>query len=312
MTVNRVFRRIELNHILYLTDFTEPSEFAIPYAAAFARGYDSKILALHVLTDVRPEISTVSQISTRVDRLEQGAASGMARVNSQLSGLDHETITLHHGSVWAAVRMIIEERNIDLVVTGSHRRAGCDGLMHHSVAEEIFRRANVPVLVVGPQAPGSSHNAGAFRRILFTTDFSDESKAAIQFAVSMAEEHDAKLFLLHVLPGGSARSGQPKEVDSVAHVMHAFYETMPHDVELWCKPEATVRFGDPATEILEAASDLRADLIVMGVRQACCGKCSSARPEPTIARAIVAAAKCPVLAVRRGKTQRASLTTVCC
>jgi nucleotide-binding universal stress UspA family protein len=199
----------------------------------------------------------------------------------------------------------VEERNIDLIVAGSHRRTWADGLMHDSIAEEIFRRASVPVLVIGPHTFPTSHNAGAFRRILFATDFSAESQAATPFAVSLAEQNDAKLFVLHVLPKRKTQEVPPSEAATAAHVMHSFYETMPADVELWCRPEVTLRFGDPAPAILEAAADLRADLVVLGVRRACCGKCAHAKlPGITIARTIVAGARCPVLAVRQPETRR--------
>jgi nucleotide-binding universal stress UspA family protein len=37
------------------------------------------------------------------------------------------------------------------------------------------------------------------RKILFATDFSDESDEALQSVVSMAEQYNAKIFLLHVI-----------------------------------------------------------------------------------------------------------------
>jgi len=47
--------RIALKSILYLTDFSEPSEAALPFAVAIARDYGAKVHALHVLTPVIQE-----------------------------------------------------------------------------------------------------------------------------------------------------------------------------------------------------------------------------------------------------------------
>jgi nucleotide-binding universal stress UspA family protein len=48
--------------------------------------------------------------------------------------------------------------------------------------------------------------------------------------------------------------------------MHQLYELVPQSAEIWCRPEATVRFGLPADRILDAAKELNVDLIVLGVR----------------------------------------------
>ena len=311
MAGESVIRRVGIKNILFTTDFSEPSDLAIPYAASLARGYNAGILALHVLTDVCLDASGRTEVAARVARAEQAAADGMARIHSQLTGLEHETLTVHDGSVWSAVRRIVEERNIDLIVAGSHRRLRADGLMPDSIAEEIFRRASVPVLVVGPESRGASHNAGLFRRILFATDFSQHSAEAAAFAVSLAEENDSKLLLLHVLPSRGAPSSRPQETDTVAHAMHLLHAAIPADAEFWCRPEATVRFGDPAARVLEVASEFNVDLIVLGVRKACCGKCATSRPAPATARAIVAGAKCPVLAVRAAASAPAIFRVNC-
>ena len=48
--------------------------------------------------------------------------------------------------------------------------------------------------------------------------------------------------------------------------MHQLYELVPQEAELWCRPEATVRFGNPAERIIETAVELEADLIVLAVK----------------------------------------------
>ena len=47
--------RITLKNILYLTDFSEYSEAALPFALALARNYGACVHALHVLTPVIPQ-----------------------------------------------------------------------------------------------------------------------------------------------------------------------------------------------------------------------------------------------------------------
>jgi nucleotide-binding universal stress UspA family protein len=41
---------ISIKNILFLTDFSEPSEAALPFATSIARGYRARVYALHVFT----------------------------------------------------------------------------------------------------------------------------------------------------------------------------------------------------------------------------------------------------------------------
>ena len=73
---------------------------------------------------------------------------------------------------------------------------------------------------------------------------------------------------------------------------------MPADAELWCRPEAVVRHGEPAEEILAIANEDKADLIVLGAH----GMDGLAAVSSHLARAtaykVVVNATCPVLTVR--------------
>ena len=40
---------VKVKNILYLTDFSEPSEAALPFATMLGRGHGAKVHALHVL-----------------------------------------------------------------------------------------------------------------------------------------------------------------------------------------------------------------------------------------------------------------------
>ena len=44
-----VSKRIAFKNILFLTDFSEPSVSALPFAAMIARAYGAKVTALHIL-----------------------------------------------------------------------------------------------------------------------------------------------------------------------------------------------------------------------------------------------------------------------
>jgi len=172
-------------------------------------------------------------------------------------------------------------------------------LLLGSVAEEIFRRASVPVLTIGPSVRKGVHSGGRFHRVLCPTDFTREAQAAAPFAVSMAQENQARLLLLHVMRDpDDPRATEKTAQDSVANLMHQLYELVPQTAELCCRPEATLRFGSPSERILEVATEHDADLIVLGVRDAAGRLGAATHLERTTAHKVVAHAACPVLTVR--------------
>ena len=85
----------------------------------------------------------------------------------------------------------------DLIVLGTHGASGFEHLLLGSVTEKVLRKAPCPVLTVPPRA----HNTSAlpFKKILAAVDFSDSSLAALGAALSVAQEADAQLTILHVL-----------------------------------------------------------------------------------------------------------------
>lgn len=290
--------RLTLKNILYLTDFSEPSEAAIPFAIAVAREYGAKLHALHVLTPVPLACVSPESAGAAIEGIEDGAHSEMQRIDSLLAGIPHETILVRNESVWSAVQQLLADREIDLIVVGTHGRTGMMKLLLGSVAEEVFRRANVPVLTIGPSVRTSIHTGGRFHRVLYATDFTQEALAAAPYAVSLAEENQARLLLLHVLRDPSEKKSDRPAIDSAANVMHQLYELVPQSAEMWCRPEATVRYGTPCERILEAANELDADLIVLGVRDPGRRIGPATHLERTTAHNVVVHARCPVLTIR--------------
>ena len=289
--------RVTFRSILFLTDFSEPSEVAIPFVSALAREYKGKAYALHVLLPRTLAYASAESAAT-IEGLEEGAEKEMERLDSELSCVDHETMIVRGESVWSIVEKVLRDGQMDLVIVGTHGRTGAMKLLLGSVAEEIFRRSSVPVLTIGPWVRKGIHGGGQFHRVLLATDFTPEAQVAAPYAVSIAEEHQAKLILLHVMRNPDPKAASRNTQDSVANVMHQLYEIIPEEAELWCRPEATVRYGNPIDRILEAAEEHQADLIVLGVRDAAGHLGAATHLERTIAHKVVVRARCPVLTVR--------------
>lgn len=288
-------KRISLAKILVATDFSPVSDRALDFAASIARAFDSRIYLTHIVTlgaypMMAPETATTTEtkenLRARVE-FDKIARSG------RLNGISYEAV-LEEGALWAAIESLVEKFGIDLVVLGTHGASGLKKVLLGSGAEEVFRHCHVPVLTVGPAVKEFKPTGVEFKKILFATEFGASVEREAAFAVALAQEHEAKLTLLHVIPyleeySEAAAAAKRKEI------VGQLRELIPAESETWCKPEFLMVVGDPVEEILKCASENEADLIVMGAKKR--EKLAGYLPH-TKAFRVVTAAKCPVLTVR--------------
>ncbi|MBZ5598104.1 MAG: universal stress protein [Acidobacteriia bacterium] len=294
MPVLQTNLRLSLKTILFTTDFSSASEAALPYVQALVRWYGSKVIVVHSVEPEPPPTLSMEPSPLDMNLSWQHAQNKMNEFlrSNPLPGIVHETV-LEQGELWDVLSDLIRRHDIDLLVLGTHGRQGLKKLVLGSAAEQIFRLAPCPVLTVGPKAVRPSIQFENWKRILFATDFSAGSLKALPYALSMAEENNAQLMLLHTIPLVPVQ--QQDDVQEGAR--RRLEKLMPMDAADWCKPEYVVRFEFPADGILKVAQERQADLIVMGVRAAASPRTSAHLPWAT-AYEVVCHAHCPVLTVR--------------
>jgi nucleotide-binding universal stress UspA family protein len=161
----------------------------------------------------------------------------------------------------------------DLVVIGSHGRSGFERLLLGSITEKVLRKATCPVMVV-PRRAGDASSPGAahFGQIVCPVDFSDSSLTALTYAISLAEEADAHLTVLHVveIPAGLYEASAVFDVAEFRVAAEAasrkrLNELIPDSVRAYCEVETVVSEGRTSREIVRLAAERKSDLIVMGV-----------------------------------------------
>jgi nucleotide-binding universal stress UspA family protein len=212
----------------------------------------------------------------------------MKDLNVRLHGVSHETI-IRKGDICEQLATIVDQKGIDLIVVGTHGRAGVSKILMGSVAERIFRQATCPVLTIGPNVSGEPGSIADIHTILYPTDFSSESLAALPYAVSLAQENQSRLYLFHVTPTPVPDS------DSLMLRLRAL---VPPEARLWCEPKVFVDSGDPAEKVLDLSEELAVDLVVLGTKHV--SRFAGTRTHLGMATAykIARQAICPVLSVR--------------
>ena len=286
---------LTFNNILHLTDFSACSDAALTWAMSMARANGAKLSVLHVVVPDALVYLTPGSPTVALDIQEEWAQGEMQRIKAQLADVPHETMVTRGTDVWSAVAPKLKQLASDLIVLGTHGRAGVSKMLMGSVAEKVLRSSAVPVMTVGPAVPSKLGGDGRFHRVLLATDFAAGSAAAADYAIALAQRDEAQLVLVYACnkSGGSDKGPQL----SVAEAMHRLYETIPCADSLRHRPEALVEYGEAGTQIVQVAKQKKADLIVMGIRTA--GSLFAATHlEVGTAHNVVAEAPCPVLTVK--------------
>ena len=293
-TMTAIPSGVQLKQILYLTDFSRPSEAALPFVIRIARSHGSVVHALHVL------LAPLEQYPEPMKADQKIAEEEMKRVAAKLAGVAHDTRIAPAVRLWDVIEESIRDHNVDLIVAGTHGRTGPERLFLGSAAEEIFRRSPVPVMTVGPNVKPGAVRAGLLERILFATDFAPYSTAALPYAIALAKENRARLLLMHVLPKRreSSNGHDGKRELSVAESFHELHEMLPGDLQLPNPPDFAVEFGRPADAIVAAADQRGAGAIVLGIRNAAEHLSAATHLEGGTAHKVVVHASCPVVTIR--------------
>lgn len=288
-------KRIALKKILFATDFSPVAEEALPYAIALARQYGAKVHALHVRFPSTYPVVDPDTVPAVIEAAEEQAKFEAQQLHEMFRDVPHE-VTVAEGDLWPILGEIVEKQNVDLIVVGTHGRKGFSRAVLGSAAEEIFRKAPCAVLTVGPRISHDTQRRLRMKEILFATDFSAESLAALPFAVSLAQEHESNLTLLNVT--GPPEKGELVHPQEYAESkLRRLQGLVPADARVWCEPKCRVEHGQEAEKILEVATALGADLIVLGVRQPQ-GMGAATHLGHPVAHEVVANAACPVLTFR--------------
>lgn len=286
---------VTLRNILLATDFSSYSDRALGYALSITRRYQSKLYIAHIIETSVMGLVPPEAVEPTLRMLRQTAEASMRKwaISRKLRGVPFEQL-VEEGPIWPTLESMIRGYGIDLVVMGTHGRTGIQKLLLGSIAEQVFRMTSCPVLTVGPAAKDEQHTEEDFARILYATDFSPESERAAAYALSLAQEHQAELTLLHVVEDVS-------NVTPEGSVLLREYFTkrlrklVPTNAAFWCNLRYEVQFGEPVDTILQQAARQDAHLIVLGVKG---GSNFPGHLPPATAYRVVCQAPCPVLTIR--------------
>jgi nucleotide-binding universal stress UspA family protein len=150
---------IVLKHVLVPTDFSEPSKAALRYGVALARAFHAKLHVLHVETRLDLEIDVERELAVQryVEPAGQQRRLNAARelLGKLLTEQEEQELQPEHvlraagvGGPYVEIVRYAKERQIDVIVMGTHGRGFVAHMLMGSVAEKVVRKAPCPVLTV--------------------------------------------------------------------------------------------------------------------------------------------------------------------
>jgi nucleotide-binding universal stress UspA family protein len=285
--------RVRFKNVLFATDLGSASAHAQAYAVLLARMFGAHLFVLHVETGPGV-VARHGEKSVAEEKIPPSDTKAIDDLEQffKVSGVPY-TLLVDYGEVQEALARVAEDRGVDLVVLGSHGRHGISYLFLGSMAENVTRSSTCPVITVGPHAHAGFANS--LKTIVYATDFSDESKTALPYAASLAQEFHAELSVLHVAPKRELLVRDRENVES--YLRHQLQHLAPAELFPWCTVTHTVAFGETLEEILAAAKARKADLIVLGLHSSV--RFTSHLPERLSYR-VLCEAPCPVMSVLPG------------
>lgn len=184
--------------ILVPIDFSERSKKALQVADKFAKIFSGKITPFYSHLPISEldepyALGLSSNMYQNFEHLEDQLSERVQEIaenHIDVSRLNEPSVVLGN----AAESIIDASEEYDYVIMSSHGRTGFSRFLLGSVAEKVLRLAHTPVMVVE-----NDSNVGDFKKILVTSDFSDNAAEAYPYAIDIAKKTGGTVDLLHVL-----------------------------------------------------------------------------------------------------------------
>lgn len=294
--------------ILYPLSLSPSGRSALAQALAIARWHEAEVQVLVVRgrqTSLKPVATPLAEA-----RVEPGLKQFVDSVNP--AGIRVNVIELA-GDPVAAVSNYAKRTAADLIVVAKHGRPYGSYWRPGAYAVDLARTVSCPTLAV-PETQNADPNARVpFIEILCPTDFSSASAAALNHALVLAQQSGGRITLPHVLEGypyetvySGARAMQLIEDYGLRaeKTKRELRRLVPSAAYNWCEVEPTVKSGVAHRSILAKATEIQADLIVMGLpdRSTFNRVVMGSTTTPVLRRA-----NCPVLIVPSNRAEQRTM-----
>jgi nucleotide-binding universal stress UspA family protein len=254
-------------------DFAPEMEATVSAAFALAKKRGAHVHLLEVVTPRAPSLLDGTSGARLGNRIT--SKRDWSRLEDSMHAAERNRIpvriVVYRGDAITTITSYVQLTKARLLVIGQHygtsrwRRSA-------RIVSTLSRAAPAPVLVLPPQRRAEKNQSLSFGHIVSAVDFTVASAVAVRTVVDLIRRTGARLTLVHALKnvshdmvfsGGEALRLRKQVRGQAAQVAEHFRRKIPANVGI--RVQARVTTGAPHRGILDIASEVKADLIVMGV-----------------------------------------------
>ena len=267
--MNKSKNILNFERILCPVAESHEADEGLQYALLIARSYGAKLSVLTCIDESLRDDETVDAMRTGIKRaIEHSFLSFPGPADAPR--FDCDLTVVKSSRPEDAINREATYQNADLIVMGSRRRAGV--VVMGSTAEAVCRTAPCSVLVTRSVAARDGEKPSRNRelkKLLVATDFSVHAELALQYGLSLAQEYQSELHLVHVISGSRSTEAEiewtsPENEGPYHAAARRLHESVPAEVHLWSDVTHAVREGRPPREIVSYAVEQDIDLICLG------------------------------------------------
>lgn len=261
--------------ILVPLDGSELSETVLPLAGLLADKNQAKLILLHIIEQNPPEsvhgehhLTNQEEASIYLDRVCQTLPEGL--------NIEQHVHTSAEKSVSISIVEHSKELNVDLIAMCAHGQSGLQKRIFGNIAQAVLNMGDVPVLLLSPEKETRIESCQC-QCILVPLDGNPDHEAGLNMAVELSQVCQAKLHLVMVIHELSTLPGeQAATAVLLPSATSALLELDCEQGELYLAGligklldkhipvTGEVQRGDPAKQVIRAAREFQADMIVLG------------------------------------------------
>ncbi len=189
--------------ILCLTDFSPTANHAANYGYYIAKCLEAQIILCNII-NVPAEISQYEVVLWGIDNYDKIKKESTNALNKLKKKIEHNDYNIdfqpliscicESGVVTTVANSIIKDRDVDLIIMGTHTKTGLNHLLLGNHVRYMIELTTISLLLVPPKAEISK-----VHWIAFATDFSLEDFVATTQLIEVAKFLDLEIILMHVL-----------------------------------------------------------------------------------------------------------------
>jgi nucleotide-binding universal stress UspA family protein len=135
--------------ILVPTDGSETAEAAVDVAVELARTSGDRLLFVTVWRQLHGDLAIPMRFTAESERGRAEETAGAAAARASAAGVEAEAV-VRRGAAADAIRDLACEREVRLIVMGTHGAGAFERALFGSVSARVLHIAPCPVLVVPP------------------------------------------------------------------------------------------------------------------------------------------------------------------